>query len=98
MKLKKILYGLGCSGENWYQTYTGFLQELEFLQAGEEGRVFHINNRIEHKLVTNKGAFNLTLAVYVDDSIMSFDNLSAYTALIAKLNENLEISHEEHAK
>jgi hypothetical protein len=98
MKLKKSLYGLGCSGKNWYEMYTGFLLELGFLQAGEEGTVFHINSKIEHKLGEIKGAFKLTLAVYVDDSIMSFDNLSAYKALIAKLNAKFEISHEEDAK
>ena len=88
--------GLGISGKNWYELYTGYLLELGFTQAGEEGTIFHINSNVPHKLET-KEKFKLTLAVYVDDSIMSFDNLSAYKELIAKLDNRFKISHEEDA-
>ena len=77
--------------------YTNFILDLGFIQAGEEGTVFHINSNLKHKLGVIKGAFKLTLAIYVDDSIMSFDNLEVYKTLIAKLNDKFEISHEEDA-
>ena len=38
-------------------------------------KVFHINSNLKHKLGVAKQDFKLFLAIYVDDSIMSFDNL-----------------------
>ena len=36
-----------------------------------------------------------TVFAYVDDTLTSTDNLKAYEAFIAKLNEKFELSHEE---
>jgi len=38
---------------------------LCFRQAGEECTVVHINSNLKHKLGVDKGAFKLTLAIYV---------------------------------
>jgi len=39
-----LLYGLGTSGRHWYQMFTGYLLELRFEKAGEEGTVFYITS------------------------------------------------------
>lgn len=97
MRLKKSLYGLGSSGKRWYEIYTNFLQELGFKKAGEEGTVFHMNSSYTNKLKV-KGDFKITLAVYVDDSIVSYDKEEVYKALITELKNKFEISQEGDAK
>jgi len=50
MRLKKSLYRLETSGRNWYQMFTGYLLELGFEKAGEEGTIFYITSQTKNKL------------------------------------------------
>ena len=97
MRLKKSLYGLGTSGRNWYQMFTSYLLELGFKKAGEEGTVFYITSQIKNKLGVIADPYEMTVVIYVDDTLTSVDNLKAYEAFITKLNEKFQVSHEEDA-
>lgn len=97
MKLKKSLYGLGSSGRAWYQMFTGYLLELGFEKAGEEGTVFYITSKIKNKLGVIKDPYEMTVVTYVDDTLTTTNNLKAYEAFISKLNEKFLVSHEEDA-
>ena len=97
MKLKKSLYGLGTSGRNWYQMFTGYLLELGFEKAGENGVVFFITSQTKNRLGVIKDPYTMIMVTYVGDTRTSTDNLTAYEAVISKLNEKFEVSHKEDA-
>jgi Reverse transcriptase (RNA-dependent DNA polymerase) len=64
-KLKKSLYGIGCSGRNWYDCLHGFLKtELKFKRCEKEYCLY-----IKH-IEKNGEMTPLILAVYVDDMLI----------------------------
>ena len=82
-KLKKSLYGLKQSPRAWFERFTKAVRQQGYKQA-------HIDHTLFFK---HEGGKSTILIVYVDDIILTGDNVSEMDFLIKKLAEEFEIKN-----
>ncbi|CAL1400086.1 unnamed protein product [Linum trigynum] len=80
-RLRKSIYGLRQASRNWYQKFTQALLELNFVQS-----------RADHALFTyRRGAIFVVALIYVDDVILTGNDMSFIQCVKDFLNDRFTI-------
>jgi Reverse transcriptase (RNA-dependent DNA polymerase) len=86
-KLRKSLYGLGCSGRNWYKCLHQYLTKLNFKRCNKDYCLYMKLVEIEG----NNSKIPIIIAVYVDDMIITSPDESLISDIKDKLQREYEI-------
>lgn len=80
-KLVKSLYGLKKASKYWYERLTVFLLEHKYQQASSN-----------HSLFIKANSYFITiLSVYVDDTILAWNDLKEFTSIKIALDNSFKI-------
>ncbi|PKU73279.1 Retrovirus-related Pol polyprotein from transposon TNT 1-94 [Dendrobium catenatum] len=80
-KLKKALYGLKQAPRQWFQTLTGFLHQCEFTTSHSDPSL----------LIYKKDHSKIYVLIYVDDIILTGNNVSSINQLLDKLHQRFNM-------
>ncbi|PKU70166.1 Retrovirus-related Pol polyprotein from transposon TNT 1-94 [Dendrobium catenatum] len=81
--LNKALYGLKQAPRQWYNTFTSTLLHLGFSHSQSDPSLF----------VYNHNKCRIYLLVYVDDILISGNDPTAVTTILAKLSQQFNMKH-----
>ncbi|PKU74273.1 Retrovirus-related Pol polyprotein from transposon TNT 1-94 [Dendrobium catenatum] len=76
-RLHKAIYGLRQAPRQWFTTFTNYLRQIGFSHSQADPSL----------LIFHEGITHIYLLVYVDDILLTGNNVQAMTELVAKLKE-----------